>query len=210
MIFKEFKNLFNNKTKNSKNEIKNVVELKTGKTITKSKHLKKEEILNEEIVCYFENSVLTNVFPENAPKYNSTVFIADGYKYNLLEANSVKSIPVPVFPHNGMVSVTMNEDYILRMAAVNIRKYNKDLSIQIMKKATELMLSSNISWSYNDYLRLVKWLYEDGLIEEAEKAEDYFKQNIILGNYFNNKMNNYTLEKTIDNARKLGTNILIL
>lgn len=162
------------------------------------------------IISYFVNGELKKVIPGNSSSYNSTHFVADDMTYNLFDNYDVIKMPIPKFIPKNLPSVTTSQDYILRMVAGNIRDTNKPQSIIVMKKATQLMLASHIGWGHNDYLRLVKWLYEDGFIEEAEKTEKYFDDNIHIGNIFTQKkINEILLKKTFDSCKQLKTNIVV-
>lgn len=164
---------------------------------------------NQIVTSYFKNGKLVKVTPKNAHPYDSTIIMDDGIKFNMINENEVSRIPIPRFNHKEMPNVTHNEDYIFRMIAGKIRKTNKPLSIVILKKATELMLESNIGWLHTDFLRLVRWLYEDGLIKEAEDAEAYFNNKVSLGNINNTNEKEYMFNIVKQNCISLNTDIVI-
>lgn len=160
-------------------------------------------------IAYFENGILVDVFPRNhsislyddrGSAYCATTVVSDGRKYNLLNPDSVSSIPCPRFDSGGN-SVTLSLDYILRMCASNIRNAgDNEQSILVLWKAVQLMPYSGIGWEEKDYLRLAAWLYKDDRIAEGDKVKQYIRsdktiqfnaniQNIALRNFRNASQN---------------------
>jgi len=162
----------------------------------------------ENIADYFLNGHLIYVYPSDAHQYDATIFITEQHEYDLLIKEDVLDLPIPNFTKtDSFPEVTKNEDYILRMIASKIRKTDHEYSIIVLRKAVEMMLVSDIGWMHEDYLRLVKWLYQDGYIDEAEKEEKYFDEIIICGHTTksNDRLKNEVLQKSINNAKELGT-----
>ena len=127
---------------------------------------------NDEVTDFFFEGKLIGTDPEVAHQYDATRFYINCKTYNLLDENDILNLPIPKFPPAGFLpDVTNSEDYILRMVASGVRKQNHPLSILILHKANNMMLVSNIGWLKEDYLRLVKWMYQDGMIEDAEEEE---------------------------------------
>lgn len=137
-------------------------------------------------IAYFIDGELVDVFPRNSSlslyddrgtAYHARFIVSDGRKYDLWDAKSVNAIPCPKFGSGGG-STTFSLDYILRMCASNIRNagYN-ELSIIVLRKATQLMPYSGIGWSEKDYLRIVQWLYRDGRIDEGDKVRNFILTN---------------------------------
>jgi hypothetical protein len=128
--------------------------------------------INIIVTDYFHDGRLEFVDPETAHQYDATQFNIGRKSYNLLDENDVVNLPIPKFHSpDSLPDVTNNEDYILRMVASRVRKQNHPLSILILHKANNMMLVSNVGWLKEDYLRLVKWMYQDGMIEDAEDEE---------------------------------------
>lgn len=141
-----------------------------------------------EVTPIFVNGYLERTDPELNDYYeqrnliNHAVFIvSDGIKYNLEDIKSIQSIKVPLkFKSISWddMGVTGYLDYILRMKASELRnRKENELSICVLKKANEIMYASPIGWLKKDYMRLVKWLYEDGRFNEADLVEDEINYN---------------------------------
>lgn len=130
------------------------------------------------IIDYFKNGILYKVSTSDADSYKATVFVADGVRYDLLNEKDISKLPIPKFENNeGMFpNVTASEDYILRMVAGNIRDIDKHKGLLLMIKAFDMMEASPIDWQKRDYLRLAKWLYEDGQFEAGQYTEDYINK----------------------------------
>ena len=165
------------------------------------------------ITDYFHNGVLYRVTPEGGSPYNALMFISEGTKYSLLSKTDLYNLPIPNFwSESSFPDTKKNEDYILRMCAKNIYKYDPGKGITAMKKACDMMLKSNIKWCHEDYLYLVKMLYKEGRIEEAEKTEDIINKLIPFGNTVQSrkKLVEKMLNIAIKNCALLHTNLLII
>lgn len=142
----------------------------------------------DDCVAYFDNGFLINVSPRaesvslynnREVAYNATVIYSDGKRYSLLNAKSIQQIPVPEFSDSQ--DTVFSLDYVLRMCASNLRNAgNRQLSVQLLQKAVEIMPFSNIAWKEDDYLRLALWLYEDGRIKEGLDVERRLKADVEL------------------------------
>lgn len=140
------------------------------------------------IITIFKNGYLINTNPRLTDYYNerdkinfSRFIISDGIKYDLEKLESIENIKIPDFskaksynlPGEYELGQLGYLDYILRRKASELRNRKEhSLSISILKKAHEMMKHSSICWSVKDYMRLVYWLYEDGLFDEADLYED--------------------------------------
>lgn len=154
-------------------------------------------------IAYFDKGFLVNVSPRTESvtlynnrevAYNATVIYSDGKRYSLLDAESIRRIPVPAFSDSQ--DIVFSLDYILRMCASNLRNAGKhQLSVQLLQKAVEIMPFSNIGWRAEDYLRLALWLYEDGRIKEGLDAERRIKANAEL-------QHRADIKKRIDELRR--------
>lgn len=158
--------------------------------------------MKTENTAYFKNGILYDVNPRNTDlsiyedrgvAYAARYIVSDGVEYDLYDAASVKMIPVPRLIENEACRPT-SLDYILRMCAGNIRDFDHRQSIVVMEKAIQLMYSSR-SWTYDDYMRIVMWLYEDGRIDEAIASEEAIRNN-------NNILSRYNLAKILNDKFK--------
>lgn len=155
---------------------------------------------------------LTDYYNERAKINSARYIISDGIKYDLENSDSIKLLPIPDFsrmkytelPGEYPLEQLSCLDYVLRMKASELRrnKFN-ELSIIVLKKATEMMPHSPIGWSEKDYMRLTNWLYEDGRFDEADEYKNevckVFKKN-------------YKIEwqnRDINNAKELGHDLVI-
>lgn len=158
------------------------------------------------IITIFKNGYLIKTKPGLTDYYNerdkinsSRFIISDGVKYDLEKLESIENIKIQNFskaksynlPGEYELGQLGYLDYILRMKASELRNRNENtLSVSILKKAHEMMKHSPICWDIKDYMRLVYWLYEDGLFEEAEQYEadiNYmFRDNSIYQQITNN------------------------
>lgn len=101
-------------------------------------------------------------------------------KYDFNSIQGIKAIPVPCEEVNGD-SPTGRVEYYLR--GICFRKHwesgEKDLAIECLRKAQDLMFVSNMIWKYDDFIRLVSYLHEIGLHDEARleetKIENHFE-----------------------------------
>lgn len=136
-------------------------------------------------VGFFKHGSLYAVYPstresslydDRGTAYDARYIVSDYFVYDLYDADSVASIPIPQFNKaTDSIGVTGSLDYLLRMCAGHIRdKFSHEQSIVILQKAVELMQRSGIGWQLKDYKRFVLWLYEDGRFEEAEYWEHRF------------------------------------
>lgn len=151
-------------------------------------------------IDYFHNGKLMRVEPNGSNSYSSR-YIFDGRLFDMLSPDDVKALPIPNFSQEGTFpDVTNSEDYILRMIAGYIREINHEQSIVVLNKANILMQASNISWSTDDYLRLAKWLYQDGKIELAERYENAISERI--PSYYSKNGRKRINKEILDNALK--------
>lgn len=140
--------------------------------------------------AYFKNGNLYNVRPRNRfislyedrqTAYNARYIISDNKKYDLENAESIKSIKIPYFNEiNGMPSVTADLSYIMKMKANSEDRC--DLAVPLTYKAANLMIASPIGWSKKDYYQIIKhlWLlgeikYADYLLEELNTRKVFEK-----------------------------------
>ena len=138
---------------------------------------------SNERTAFFDRGFLVNVSPRTDSislydnrdvAYNATVIYSDGNWYSLLDAESIRKIPIPDFSDSQ--DTVFSLDYILRMCASNLRNNGAhEISIRLLQKAVEIMPYSNIDWKEDDYLRLALWLYEDGRIKEGLDTEKHIK-----------------------------------
>ena len=139
-------------------------------------------------IAYFNHGILYDVSPREKFKslydsrdiaYKAESIVSDGVRYSLQDKKSVCSIPIPEFQNNS--ETTFSLDYVLRMAASNLRSEGKnELSILVLWKAVEIMPHSTIAWSEKDYLRIVAWLYEDNNFLEGDRIRNYIHNDLTI------------------------------
>lgn len=137
-------------------------------------------------VAYFKHGILYDVSPREKFKslydsrdiaYQAKFIVSDGIRFNLQDKKSVFSIPIPDFAKSS--DTTYSLDYVLRMAASNLRNEGKnELSIYVLWKAIEIMPHSAIAWTEKDYLRIVAWLYEDHNFTEGDRLRHYIQTDL--------------------------------
>ena len=177
-----------------------------------SKLLNVLKLVDDEMCVYFKNGVLQKFTPTECTSYYSTRYlISDGIKYDLENELEIKSIKIPKFKNVDLMDeygVTGILDYVMRMKAGHLRDSGKkELSIICLRKATELMISSPISWQENDYLRIVRWLIEDGRFDEAEKEEKFLKAELPLV-FDRKKMNRHLFNKNLEFSKDFNTDLV--
>lgn len=163
---------------------------------------------NKETTLYFKNGILHKISPFKQNPYTARYIVSDGKKYDLYNPENVVSIPIPNFEIiNSIPRVTESMDYILRMISSNIRNNgNHELSILLLKKASDLMFYSPIGWMQSDYMRLVDWLLKDGKIEEAKKYTKIIKDNTYDVDDLFKKINSNVLSE----CKNLDTNLVVM
>lgn len=107
--------------------------------------------------------------------YDADILVSDGTTYDLRNIESIQKIPVPHFKYSNPFDgygVTGSLDYVLRMKAGNcFNREEKQLCSALLWKSTELMIANKFcAWRQKDFERLVKWHYQMGMDDEAEKG----------------------------------------
>lgn len=94
--------------------------------------------------------------------------------YDFNSVKGIRSIPVPCREVNAKDSSTGRVEYYLRglCFAKHWEDGRKDLAIECLKKSQELMYVSDMLWKYDDFIKLVSYLHEAGLHDEARKEEN--------------------------------------
>lgn len=167
------------------------------------------------IVVYYKNGTITNIKPElkgtlydkREIYYNAKYILSDGKLYNLENIKSIASIKLPKFKHNSdaFIDVTKNLDYVLQRKANSLyKKGETKLAITLLKKATDMMLISDIHWKSDDYMKLVYWLIADNRNKEADIIEK-----TILEHFTGKSSPKFEMKtKAIENAKRLGTDLV--
>ncbi len=98
--------------------------------------------------------------------------------YDFSTVQSIMNIPIPKYePLHDLTSPVNNIEYILQRKATEFKRNGRmDLAIACLKKSNEIMAHSNFSYQKDDYLRLVKYLQNDGQFEQAEKELELIKK----------------------------------
>lgn len=102
--------------------------------------------------------------------------------YDFNSIDGVRSIPVPCKEVNPKDSPTGRVEYYLRSLCFSNHWNNgrKEVAIECLKKSQELMYVSDMIWSYDDFMKLVSYLHEFGLHDEARieesKIETHFSK----------------------------------
>ncbi len=167
--------------------------------------------------AYFNDGILFDVKPRNKSislyedrgiAYKARYIISDGKKYDLENAESVKSIQIPTFNAMlGMQSPTFDLGYILKIR-VGV-EYRPELTVPLAYKTASLMMTSPFGWGKKDFYRLVIQLwsvgenyYADYLLDQLKKAlpfvaaedeikcnqKEYFDRQLQFGNEFNQNL----------------------
>lgn len=133
---------------------------------------------------HFKDGKLFDVKPRNNSisladdrevAYKARYIYSDGVKYDLEDAESINSMPIPKFDRlSDTLGVTGDLSYIMKMKA-----YAEDrpqLAVPLTYKAVNLMISGPIGWTKKDYFTLLKHLwflgetdYADHLLSELNK-----------------------------------------
>lgn len=132
-----------------------------------------------QLIC-FKNGKLYEVHPTDQESwYDARYLITDGELYDLENIEDIRQIPIPDFSkYDDMMEgygVTGSLDYVLRMKAGAFYNRNeKELCSACLWKATEMMQENeSIAWQKSDFDRLINWLNELGMYEDAQKAKAY-------------------------------------
>ena len=167
-LFKLIKNIFNS----FNNDSTNIKQPQKWSSIATKEDIEFEEsnidLVN--ITIFFKNNIIINVIPDVYNYYKARYYNIDGVKYDTKNISAVKSIPLK---KSDLVSGTpvYNLEYLLRKRAREERKLeNNELAYALLKKSNALMKCTSMKYNISDYLLIVKWLFEDGLFEEAEKS----------------------------------------
>lgn len=93
--------------------------------------------------------------------------------YDFDTIDGVRSIPVPCKEVNGD-SPTGRVEYYLRglCFSEHWEAGRKELAIECLKKAQELMFVSDMIWKYDSFIPLVTHLHEMGLHDDARKEQE--------------------------------------
>jgi tetratricopeptide (TPR) repeat protein len=127
-------------------------------------------------------------------------------QYELDSIDGINAIPIPEYSKfSGVPSPLNNIEYILQRKATDHKKNGRmDLAIACLRKANEIFPHSNFMWTIKDYMRLVKYLKQDGQFDKARVEEkrinDYFNQNDITVNVY---------QKILLDCQSLGTDLVI-
>lgn len=169
----------------------------------------------KEQTIYFKNGRLYRIDGGDQEHwYDAHYLVSDGLLFDLESAESVRSIPSPnysVFDVNmSGYGVTGNLDYVLRMKAGSAyNRKKKELCSALLWKSTNLMMDNKYcAWSPKDYRRLISWHLELGMIDEAEKAEEYLKSKKL---YYTNtaaELSRGTNKLTIEDQLKWGNDLV--
>lgn len=130
------------------------------------------------------------------------VRLNNAYDFNSIQG--INDITVPCVEVNGN-SPTGKVEYYLRSQCFysHWEAGNKELALACLRKAQDLMYISDMIWKRDDFLRLVRYLYESGKDEEAEielaRIDRFFaEQDITLENIFT----------AINDAKLSGTDLI--
>lgn len=153
-------------------------------------YFKKKPVDRSKISLYFINGYLKTVLPEGEENFYDCDYIySDGICYDMSNAESIKSIPIPNFQAINSFEeygATGSLDYVIRMKAGKYYNSNqKELCSACLWKCTELMLSNSFyAWKKEDFERLVIWHYEMKMFSEGERAKKYLEKNGVYENQF--------------------------
>lgn len=164
----------------------------------------------DDIIVYFKNGKLQKILPSNTcNQYNAKYLISDGIKYDLENESDIQNIPVPNFGTiHTFPGISKSLDYVLRRKAGNLsNKGLFDLSITCLRKSNQLMSCSPIYWSKKDYFYIVLELTRADRFNEA-KREKLFIEEHYFHKYDFQTLHNQTLEICLNNAKKLGTDLV--
>lgn len=137
--------------------------------------------MNNKITAYFKNGVLYKIRPLNFKKlyddrqraYEARYIVSDKIKYDLCDADSVKSIPIPKYAENAPIGVT---GYLENILLKHVPTGNDRLDCEILLKYTKLLKYSYWFYSEKDYYRLPKRLYELGAFDQGDEALEKIKK----------------------------------
>lgn len=99
-------------------------------------------------------------------------------KLNMDTLEDIGAIPIPKYSKSkGLASPVNNIEYILQRKATEHKKNGRmDLAIACLRKANEIFPHSNFMWAESDYLRLVEYLKQAGMFDEAREEERVIKE----------------------------------
>ena len=137
--------------------------------------------MNDKITAYFKNGVLYKIRPLSFKKlyedkkraYEARYIVSDRKKYDLLDVESVKSIPIPKYAQDAPIGSTGYIEYVLRK---HLPTGDDLLDLEILLKFTKLLKYSYYAYSDKDWYRLPKKLYELGAFEQGDEALEKIKK----------------------------------
>lgn len=167
---------------------------------------------SQEVTAFFKNGLLIKVLPKPRGRlydnrdiyYNARYIVSDGHKYDLENVDSIKSIRTPRFKNfnTSNLGIAGNLTYVLRMKASQLKKSGKnEIALVLLKRATEMMPVSEVSWSKKDYMRFPQWLIEECFFDEAERVKKEIDSLFV-------KQENEICQINIRNAKSLGTDLV--
>lgn len=167
---------------------------------------------SQEVTAFFKNGLLIKVLPKPRGHlydnrdiyYNARYIVSDGHKYDLENVDSIKSIRTPRFRNfnTSSLGITGNLTYVLRMKASQLKNSGKnEIALVLLKRATEMMPASEVSWSKKDYMRLSQWLMEECFFDEAERVKKEIDSLFVA-------QENELCQINIRNAKSLGTDLV--
>lgn len=173
---------------------------------------KEEATINlQDVTIFFNNGVICNVVPDVYNYYYAQFYNINGKVYNTYSIESVNSIPVPNYANSKAKGTPIyNLEYLLNMRATQERKKgNNELAYALLRKSIYLMKFSKVCYTEKDFLRIVRWLYKDGYLQEAENAEKKLRKE--LPNVFNRThIKNQLFLTALENCRQLDTELIYM
>lgn len=153
--------------------------------LLKHKHnLQNNNIDTNEGIAIYINGILVDVIPESFNSRAVRYIKSDNVIYDLLNKESIEKIPIPNPYLMKSGDVLSDIYYTLRMISGKYRNLNlKGLSYACLRKSNELWIHSPWEFTEKDIMRIVRWLQEDGMFEEAIKE----KHKIISNKLYQNK-----------------------
>ncbi|WP_167956570.1 hypothetical protein [Anaerosporobacter faecicola] len=144
----------------------------------------KRNLHTNEGTAIYTNGILVNVIPESFDARDVRYIKSDNVIYDLLNMESIEEIPIPNPYLLKSGDVLSDIYYTLRLISGKYRNLNlKELSYACLRKSNELWLNSPWEFTEKEIMRIVRWLQEDGMFEEATKE----KHNIISNKLYQYK-----------------------
>lgn len=163
---------------------------------------------------FFKDGQLYKIVGDQNNWYDPRYIVSDGETFDLSNTQQIASIPSPSFDavsSFGKYGATGMLDYVLRMKAGQcFNRGEKALCSALLWKSSKIMQQNkNAAWKRSDYIRLVTWHYQMGMVEEAQAAREYLEKHVQSDEENFNSIGRKIMETVLENCRKYNMDLIV-